>query len=100
MPDQPRTRSEWLDLLHRCQDGEASCLYVLKAIEAERDEDVEEIKRLRAALQPFATYADRRDAKLLAGLGDSVHVIHTGTEWEAEITLTDCRRAAEVLRGS
>ena len=28
------TRSEMLELLHRCQNGEASCLYTLKVIEA------------------------------------------------------------------
>lgn len=30
-----RTRAEWLDLLHRCQDGEASCMFVLKEFEKE-----------------------------------------------------------------
>lgn len=33
----PLSRAEWLDLLHRCQDGEASCMYVLKKIEADID---------------------------------------------------------------
>jgi hypothetical protein len=32
--NRPMTRGEMLDLLHRCQDGEASCLYTLKVFEA------------------------------------------------------------------
>lgn len=30
-----RGRAEWLNLLMRCQNGEATCLYVLNEIEAE-----------------------------------------------------------------
>lgn len=33
--DLVRGRSEWLDLLHRCQNGEITCIFVLKEIEAE-----------------------------------------------------------------
>jgi len=33
--EKPLTRSGWLDLLHRCQDGNATCLYVLEKIEYE-----------------------------------------------------------------
>lgn len=33
----PRSRAEWLDLLHRCQDGYASCAFVASAIEDEMD---------------------------------------------------------------
>jgi hypothetical protein len=29
----PMTRAELLDLLHRCQNGEASCMFTLKKIE-------------------------------------------------------------------
>ncbi len=30
-----RSRAEWLDLFHKCQDGDASCMYVLKEMERE-----------------------------------------------------------------
>ncbi len=33
----PRTRAEWLDLLQRCQNGYATCLFVLRAIEEEQE---------------------------------------------------------------
>lgn len=32
----PLSRAEWLDLLMRCQNGEATCLLVLEKIEAEQ----------------------------------------------------------------
>lgn len=56
-----------------------------------------EIEALRKALRPIALYAEKRMAKPIPNLGDSVHAIHTGTEWEAEITFTHCKRAAKVL---
>lgn len=40
-----RTRTEWLDLLHRCQDGHASCAFVASAIEDELSVLVAEIDR-------------------------------------------------------
>lgn len=43
-----RGRAEWLDLLHKCQNGEASCLFVLKEMEAEMER---ENATLREALQ-------------------------------------------------
>lgn len=52
---------------------------------------------LRSALRPFAEYAERRLAKPIPNLGDSVHAIHTGTEWEAEIRFSDCIRAKRTL---
>jgi hypothetical protein len=30
-----RSRSEWLDLLHRLQNGDATCMFVLNEIEKE-----------------------------------------------------------------
>jgi hypothetical protein len=58
---------------------------------------VQRVKELEAALRPFANYAEKRDAKPLRGIGDSIHCIHTGTEYEAEITLTHCRHARQIL---
>ncbi len=49
-------------------------------------------------LKPFANYAEKRAAKPFMGLDDIVHGIHTGTEWEAEIRLSDCDRAAKLLK--
>ena len=34
-------------------------------------------------------YLQMRQEKPIIGLSDAVHVIHSGTEWEAEITLAD-----------
>lgn len=58
----------------------------------------EENARLRAALAPFARYAEMRTLKPFIGLGDAIHVIHTGSEWEAEITLTHCLAARAALK--
>ncbi len=57
----------------------------------------EENREMVVALQPFAVYAEKRAAKPIKNLGDSVHAIHTGTEWEAEITLSDCEAARAIL---
>lgn len=35
--NRPMTRGEIMDLLHRCQDGDASCLYTLNVFEADHD---------------------------------------------------------------
>ena len=53
--------------------------------------------KLRAALEPFAAYMDARDAKPFNGLGDTIHAIHTGTEWAAELTLAHCQAARAAL---
>lgn len=55
------------------------------------------IKVLEAALEPFAIYSEKRDAMPLKGCGDAVSIIHPGTDYAAEITLTDCRRARAAL---
>jgi hypothetical protein len=34
-PLHSRSRSEWLELLHRLQNGDATCIFVLKEIEKE-----------------------------------------------------------------
>jgi len=55
------------------------------------------IAELEAALRPFAVYADARLRMPLNSLGDSVHTIHGGTEYEAEIKFSHCLAALEVL---
>lgn len=37
-PNLPMGRSEWLALLQRCQDGKATCLFVLHQFEMEQEE--------------------------------------------------------------
>jgi hypothetical protein len=36
-PNNLRSRSEWLDLLHRLQNGDATCMFVLNEIGKELD---------------------------------------------------------------
>ena len=59
------------------------------------------IAELEAALKPFADFAEKLDAKLAAkpmrSLGDNFYGIHIGTDFEAELTLTDLRRARAAL---
>lgn len=47
------------------------------------------------ALQRVQRYVEMRNAKPILGLGDTIHAIHIGTEWAAEITLSDLE---QVLR--
>lgn len=53
---------------------------------------------LMEALRPFAEFAERFHAKPLRGLADELYTIHTGTEWEAALRLSDCERALAALR--
>lgn len=59
-----------------------------------------EVEELRAALQPFAHYAEMRMAKPFRLLDDEIQTIHTGSQWEATLRFSDCKRAAKVLRSS
>lgn len=52
---------------------------------------------LLEALRPFAAYADARDRQPLLGLGNSIHVIHAGTEFEFELKLSDCYAARAAI---
>ena len=82
----------------------------IAAYEANRAEDVvivengalvSRTRELEAALKPFADFAEKLDAKLAAkpmrSLGDNFYGIHIGTDFEAELTLTDLRRARAAL---
>ncbi len=67
-------------------------------------EAADEIERLRSllkeageALEPFSHYSAMRSAKPLLGLGDIIHGVHHGSEWEANIKLSDCDNARTVL---
>ncbi len=62
-----------------------------RGLERERD-------ALRLALEPFALFAERFDAKPLARLHDDLFGIHAGLpELEAYLRLSDCRNASAVL---
>src|SRR5262245_11996728 len=60
--------------------------------------ECEGCKGLREALEPFAKFAEAFDAQPIRGLHDEMYNIHTGTQWEASLRLSDCRRASHVLR--
>ena len=52
---------------------------------------------LAERLKPFAEFARAFDAKPIRGLDDRLYGIHTGTEWEGELKLSDCRAARAAL---
>ena len=67
----------------------------------ERDDAIERLTKERdeaiEALKPFALYAEKRTAMPVLNLGDSIHTIHGGTEWEGQITFSDCMNARSIL---
>jgi hypothetical protein len=86
------------DILHMVAKGECTHEQALAWMEEHFRMYAEQletpaVQELRAALLPFVNYIDKFDAKPIWGLGDAIHTIHGGTEWEAEITREDCRRA-------
>lgn len=52
---------------------------------------------MREALQPFARFFDMWSARPLRGIDDEFYCIHTGTEWEASIRISDMQKALEAL---
>lgn len=58
---------------------------------------MEEVTRLRAALKPFAEFGKALNAMPLRGLDDEFYMIHSGTEWESSLRLSDCRAALKTL---
>ena len=50
------------------------------------------------ALMRVQHYVNMRNAMPLKGIGDSVHTIHQGTKWEAELTLSDLVAVMEEFR--
>lgn len=55
-------------------------------------------ERLEEALAPFAHFADQYERAPLRGAADTLYGIHTGTEFEAELKLSDCRAARDLLK--
>lgn len=52
---------------------------------------------MREALEPFAKYAEVRERQPMLGLGDDIHVIHSGTDHECAISLSHCKAARAAL---
>ena len=55
------------------------------------------VAEAEAALEPFAHFWRQWERQPMRGLDDEFYCIHTGTEWEASVRRSDCKRAAEVL---
>ncbi len=53
---------------------------------------------LAEAAVPFAHYLKMRAACQLRGLGDAIHVIHPGTDFEASITMQHIEALVSALR--
>ena len=53
-------------------------------------------EQLLDALKPFAEFARQWNRQPLSRIADEVYGIHGGTEYEAYLRLSDCRRALEV----
>jgi hypothetical protein len=51
----------------------------------------------REALTPFAHFARQWDLRPIRGKHDEVFTIHSGTELESALRLSDCRRARDVM---
>lgn len=77
-------------------DGAGNCYFPACTCDA-LERANKEIERLVALLRPFANYAEKRLAKPFLGLGDEIHVIHCGTEWEACLLYSDCIDAHKAL---
>lgn len=54
-------------------------------------------RRVIEAQAPLMHYLKMRDAKPMRGMADVIHGLHSGTEWEAEITVSDLRTIASAL---
>ncbi|PPQ27940.1 hypothetical protein CCR94_18980 [Rhodoblastus sphagnicola] len=55
------------------------------------------IAELEEAPKPVAVFMDQFDRRPLRSIGDKLHGIHVGTEFEAEITMGHLRRARAIL---
>jgi hypothetical protein len=81
-----RGRAEWLALLHKCQNGEASCLYVLKEFEAESDRESTSLRAALARCLPIVQ-ADAQmmaDISRFAPLDHASQAAHDMIEYESE----------------
>ena len=80
-------------------DAISALAAALRAAHEENARLLEENTRLREALGPFAMFAEKWDAKPMYRLHNVLYRIHFGTEWQAELRLSDMRRARQALAG-
>ena len=52
------------------------------------------------AIAAIRRYVEMRQAQPLKGLGDSVHSIHSGTEYEAELRFSDLEAVVATIQAS
>jgi DNA-binding protein H-NS len=82
--------SELAEKTRESKEAEAK----LAAIKEQKNK---EIINLVEAAEPLIKYARMRAAKPIRGTDDTIHSIHVGTEWEAELNQSDLLRLAEVV---
>jgi len=70
---------------------------IAHAILADRAAQAERMARLEEALKPIINYVNVRHRAPLRGIGDSVHMIHGGTAFEAELRFSDLEQVARAL---
>lgn len=75
----------------------AACQEVLDAERAAHAETKAQRDAALRALRPFARFAEQWDRQPLSRIDDNFYSIHTGTEYEAELRLSDCRAARAIL---
>jgi hypothetical protein len=62
---------EWMDLLHRCQDGFASCMYVAKKIEHDLSKDIVAGRTPNAGLPPLDPARPKRKMVITIEVADN-----------------------------
>ena len=70
----------------------------LEAVNEEATQYATTIMEMCKALQPIADFVDAWEAKPLNGLDDAFYNIHTGTEWEASLRLSDLKKIRDLIR--
>lgn len=87
-----RMALEWAALVSSRSAGSLAAWAVsFDSIKAERDALAAQVAMLREAIGPIRHYVACRDAKPLRNLGEHVHSIHGGTEYDAMLTMAHLR---------
>lgn len=55
------------------------------------------LQRVRDVMEPFAHFSRQWKRQPLKGISDEFYGIHTGTEYEAALKVTDCHAVAEII---
>jgi hypothetical protein len=104
--DQDGVSDHFCQVSHRVRPGEqaANARFIFHACKSFEEnqaliaDQAGEIERLRSALEPFGKFADAFDRMPLRQISDRLYNIHSGTEYECHLSLSDCRKAREVLQ--